>query len=244
MKMTALDASQKIRALANPGKAKILSGFFKTGPGQYGEGDKFLGVMVPQTRNIAQQFLELPLPELQKLIRSPWHEERLLGLIILVLRSKRCKTERERKTYFDFYIRQMRWINNWDLVDLTAVDVIGGYLWDKPTDILLKWVKSKRLWDRRVAVLATFYFIRKGRFDESLRLSEMLLKDEEDLMHKAVGWMLREMGKRDEKKLLAFLESHAAHMPRTMLRYSLEKLSEPQKRRYMAYRSRSTGSLS
>jgi 3-methyladenine DNA glycosylase AlkD len=184
------------------------------------------------------------LPELQKLIHSPWHEERLLGLIILVLRSKRCKVERERKTYFDFYIRQMRWINNWDLVDLTAVDVIGGYLWDKPTDILLKWVKSKRLWDRRVAVLATFYFIRKGRFDESLRLSEMLLKDEEDLMHKAVGWMLREMGKRDEKKLLAFLESHAAHMPRTMLRYSLEKLSEPQKRRYMAYRSRSTGSLS
>jgi 3-methyladenine DNA glycosylase AlkD len=244
MKRTALDASQKIRALANPGKAKILSGFFKTGPGQYGEGDKFLGVMVPQTRNIAQQFLELPLPELQKLIHSPWHEERLLGLIILVLRSKRCKVERERKTYFDFYIRQMRWINNWDLVDLTAVDVIGGYLWDKPTDILLKWVKSKRLWDRRVAVLATFYFIRKGRFDESLRLSEMLLKDEEDLMHKAVGWMLREMGKRDEKKLLAFLESHAAHMPRTMLRYSLEKLSEPQKRRYMAYRSRSTGSLS
>jgi len=244
MKMTALDASKKMKALANPRKAKILSSFFKTDPGQYGEGDKFLGVMVPQTRYIARQYLELPLPELQKLIRSPWHEERLLGLIILVLRSKRCKAERERKTYFNFYIRQMRWINNWDLVDLTAVEVIGGYLWDKPKDCLFKWVKSQRLWDRRVAVLATFYFIRKGRVDESLRLSEMLLEDEEDLMHKAVGWMLREIGKRDEKSLLLFLDSHAAHMPRTMLRYSLEKLSEPRKRHYMACRSRTNNSLS
>jgi 3-methyladenine DNA glycosylase AlkD len=227
------DAIRDMRRLANPTKARLLTGFFKTGPGQYGEGDKFLGVMVPQTRAIAREYSELSYLELKRLMRSSWHEERLLALIILVQRVMKNPTEVERKRVFEFYVAHMPWINNWDLVDLSAPQVVGGYLWDHPKAVLWKWSVSSRLWDRRVAVLATFAFIRKGRFDENLRLAEKLMRDPEDLMHKAVGWMLREVGKRDEKVLLLFLDKNAGRMPRTMLRYSIERLTEFQKQRYM-----------
>jgi len=230
-----LAASRSLRALADPQKARILSGFFKTGKGQYGEGDRFLGVKVPQTRSVAKRFAEMPFPGLSRLLSSPWHEERLLALLILVGMVGKKATFDLRKAVFDFYVKRMSFINNWDLVDLSAPQVVGRYLWDHPEErpLLDRWARSPRLWDRRVAVVSTLALIREGRFDETLRLAKVLLVDREDLMHKAVGWMLREVGKRDEKALLGFLDRHAPQMPRTMLRYSLERLSRARKLRYM-----------
>ena len=230
---TAAQASGDLRRLANPRKAKLLAGFFKTGPGQYGAGDKFLGVMVPQTRTVAKRHRDLSLPEVSKLLRSPWHEERLLALLILVDRAGRAGSDRPTAECYRFYVRHMRYINNWDLVDLTAPQIIGAYLADKPKGILFRWVRSKRLWDRRVAVLATFWFVRERRFTETLRLARVLLRDREDLMHKAGGWMLREVGKRDEKALRRFLDQNASRMPRTMLRYSLERLKPGARKHYL-----------
>jgi 3-methyladenine DNA glycosylase AlkD len=235
MQLTAVKASRTLHSLANPDKARILSGFFKTGKGQYGEGDRFLGVMVPQTRSVAKTHRDLPLLELDKLIRSPWHEERLLALIILVQRVLNKPSDLERKQTYDFYVKHMDYINNWDLVDLSAPQVVGGYLWEHPAErgILDRWINSERLWDRRVAILATFTFIRQGHFNKTLRLAQPLLEDPEDLLHKAVGWMLREVGKRDKHVLMGFLDRHASRMPRTMLRYSLEKLNPSERRSYM-----------
>ena len=232
-RLTARQASHALRRYAKPRKAKLLGGFFKTGPGQYGEGDRFLGVMVPQTRAVAKLYRALPFPEVSKLLHSPWHEDRLLALLVLVDRTGRAESDRFRAECYRFYVRHMKFINNWDLVDLTAPQVVGAYLAGKPKGILFRWARSKLLWDRRVAVLATFWFIRERRFKEALRLARMLLRDREDLMHKAVGWMLREMGKRDEKVLRGFLDQNASRMPRTMLRYSLEKFNPAVRKHYM-----------
>jgi len=236
VKPTWKSASREIRSLANPRQAGFLMGFFKTGKGEYGEGDRFLGLKVPQVRAVARAYLDLSWRDLDRLVRSPYHEERLLALVIVADRAARAPDTATRKACYAFYVGHMKWINNWDLVDVTAGKVVGAWLWDHPRGVLFTWARSTRLWDRRVAVLATSHFIARGRFNETIRLSRLLLNDREDLMHKAVGWMLREVGKRDDKVLLKFLDRHAGVMPRTMLRYAVEKLPKKTRLGYMALR--------
>ncbi len=220
-----------LRKTANPEKAKTLQRFFKTGVGEYGEGDIFLGVTVPQTREIVKEFWrETPLAEVQELLNSGIHEERLTGLLILVAKYQKSDEE-HRKLIYNFYLQNTRNVNNWDLVDLTAPNIVGNFLLDKNRKILYKLAKSKNLWERRIAVVSCFAFIRNNDFKDTLKLSEILLGDKEDLIHKAAGWMLREIGKRDVSVLKNFLEQHCKNMPRTMLRYSIEKFDE-EKRKY------------
>jgi len=215
--------------LANPTQAKHLQRFFKTGPGQYGEGDVFLGIKVPQTRQIAKKYSELPLNEISALLNSKIHEERLTALLILVSNFQKNPT----KEIFDFYLSQTKNINNWDLVDLTAHKIVGAFLEDKPREILYKLVRSSSLWERRIAIISTFHFIHDNDFKDSLALAKILLNDPHDLMHKAVGWMLREIGKCDQPVLESFLKKHYKSMPRTMLRYSIEKFPEDSRQRYL-----------
>ncbi len=228
----------------NPSKAKILSGFFKTGKGEYGEGDIFLGLTVPQQRELAKKYVDLSLVDIQKLVDSKIHEYRLTGLIILtyqyekISKEKIDEKEREKKKriIFDFYLLNTKNINNWDLVDLSSHEIIGQYLLNKNKEerkVLYKLVKSNHLWEKRIAMISTYAFIRNNDFKDTLAISEILLHDKHDLIHKAVGWMLREMGKRDEKTLKLFLDKHYKSMPRTALRYSLERLSEKDKKNYM-----------
>ncbi len=227
------ETRKEIRSLANSEKAKILVGFFKTGKGQYGEGDKFLGITVPQTRTVAKKYWQLPLAEVLQLLQSAFHEERLAALLILVLQYQKGD-EKQRKKIFQAYLENTQWINNWDLVDLTADRIVGTYLADKPKDLLFKLAESKLLWNRRIAMLATFHEIKNGRSQTTLEIAEKLLNDKEDLMHKAVGWMLREVGKRcSQEEEEKFLQKHAAVMPRTMLRYAIERFEEGKRRQYL-----------
>lgn len=230
--MTSDDLKKDLKKLANPRQAAILSHFFKTGPGEYGEGDIFLGIKVPIQRRIARQYSGLALADLQQLLSSKIHEYRLAALFILVDQFQKAD-EADRKKIYEFYLKNSKNINNWDLVDLTAPKIVGVYLLDRPRAMLYKLARSKNLWERRIAVLATFTFIRVGQFTDILLLAEKLLTDKHDLMHKAVGWMLRELGKRDEKILEVFLEKFYRRMPRTMLRYSIERLGEKRRRHYL-----------
>ncbi|MDD5290449.1 MAG: DNA alkylation repair protein [Patescibacteria group bacterium] len=293
--MTYQKVSQKLKKLANPKKAKNLARFFKTGKGEYGAGDIFLGIMVPEQRKVVKKFRDLPLPEIQKLLNSKFHEERLVGVLILVEQYQSAilpfrrggapstrgrgvviknnnhpgptlrrttppsKGGDRKEEICKFYLKNSRRINNWDLVDLSAPKIVGAYLLNlEPVrrqnkslsagaskgllrsaggktrrKILYQLVKSKNIWERRIAVLATFEFIRNYQFEDSLKLAKILLNDNHDLIHKAVGWMLREIGKRDEKVLRQFLDKYAPKMPRTMLRYSIERLSEKQRQYYL-----------
>lgn len=224
---------QKLRDLGDPEKAKILMGFFKTGPGQYGEGDRFLGIKVPVTRGLAKEFSHLSLTDLAILLRSKIHEERLVSALILVKKSAKAG-EAELESIARFYLENRAGINNWDLVDTSAEHILGRWLFDKPRDLLFELARSKSLWDRRIAILSTFHFIRRGDFGTTLELAKMLLNDDEDLIHKAVGWMLREVGNRSHKAEEDFLKGHAANMPRTMLRYAIEKFPEPLRKKYLA----------
>ncbi len=228
----AAQAAKALRALASPQKAAILQRFFKTGPGEYGEGDQFIGVTVPAARRVAATFSGLSQRDVSRLARSPVHEERLLGLLIWMRQFSRADPK-GRKLIYDLYVRHMPWINNWDLVDISCRDIIGGWLASRSREPLHRWARSKRLWDRRVAIVSTWPFIRDGDVQETLHLALVLLHDKEDLIHKAVGWMLRELGKRDERALRAFLDRHAASMPRTMLRYAIERFPPAQRRRWM-----------
>jgi len=231
--MTADKVKQALKKLANQDKALILAGFFKTGVGQYGQGDKFLGITVPAQRLVAGQFKNLDLKELDKLLKSPYHEHRLTALLILVAKFETAD-QADKKKIVDFYLAHTKFINNWDLVDLTAPKILGAWLTTKPDDKLLNRLAiSKNLWERRIAVLASFAFIKQNKFEPTLVLAKKLLKDSHDLMHKAVGWMLREIGKRDIKVLKNFLNKWASQMPRTMLRYSLEKFDEATRRYYL-----------
>ncbi|MFO0799440.1 MAG: DNA alkylation repair protein [Gemmataceae bacterium] len=230
--MTAEDARSKLKSLASPTAARSAARFFKTGPGQYGEGDTFIGINVPTLRTVARQFRALPPDELEALLNSPVHEERHLALMILVLQVEKCDDAR-RKAAFDFYLRNTRFVNNWDLVDCSAPQVVGGFLLDKPKKLLLKLAKSTSLWERRIAIVSTQHFIRHGRYDDTLAISRMLLEDEEDLIHKATGWMLREVGKKDQSVLEGFLDRHGTVMPRTMLRYAIERFTPDQRRAYL-----------
>lgn len=220
-----------LRSKANPEKAVFLQRFFKAGKGEYAEGDKLLGVTVPEVRAIARKGRDLSLTDIRKLLSSCFHEERLLALLLLVQRFD--KEPDERDTIYRFYLKNTKSINNWDLVDCSAHKIVGRYLEDRPKAILLRLAKSKMLWERRIAILSTFWFIQRGEFREALRVSGVLVKDEEDLIHKAVGWMLREIGKRDRKTEETFLKRHYRRMPRTMLRYAIEKFPESRRKAYL-----------
>jgi 3-methyladenine DNA glycosylase AlkD len=233
---------RRVRELADPRRAVGLQRFFKTGKGQYGEGDKFLGLHVPQIRLLSREFADLPLAEIEKLLESDWHEARLLALVLLANAYRRADS-RIKDQIYRLYLRRTDRINNWDLVDLSAPNVVGAHLSKRSRAPLHKLARSPSLWERRIAIIATHHFIQKREFDDTLRIAEILLRDEEDLMHKAVGWMLREVGKRDERTLLAFLDVHAGVMPRTALRYSIERLSPAQRKRYMKVPRRSSRPL-
>ncbi|MFA7314424.1 MAG: DNA alkylation repair protein [Candidatus Magasanikbacteria bacterium] len=226
----------ELKNLANPTKAKLLSGFFKTGKNQYGEGDKFIGITVPEQRKIAKKYYEkISFGDLQKILENKIHEYRLTALIILCYKYEKTKDENLKKEIYNFYIKNLQFVNNWDLVDVTTPNIVGNYLFynQNKKNIIYKLVKSKNLWERRVAILATFKFIREKQFEDSLKISEILLFDNHDLIHKAVGWMLREIGKRDTKVLIKFLNQHTTKMPRTMLRYAIEKFPEEIRKNYL-----------
>lgn len=221
-----------VKQKANKRQAEILQRFFKTGPGEYGEDDIFHGIKVPVQRTIAKQFQHLPLNDLQILLKSKVHEERLIALLILVLKFKYAN-ETVREKLFKFYLNNSERINNWDLVDLSADKIVGAFLIDKDKLLLFKLAKSSNLWERRIAMISTFYFIKNGIFDFTFQIAELLLNDEHDLIHKAVGWMLREIGKRDLEPEEEFLKLHYKQMPRTMLRYAIEKFPESKRQAYL-----------
>ena len=231
--MPLVEFKKEYKELANPAQAKILQGFFKTGPGQYGEGDIFLGIKVPVLRQAIKKYYDLDFKDLHELLKSRIHEYRLSAVFILVKLFEKSN-EAGREKIYNFYLKNSKNINNWDLVDLSAPNIVGQYLLAKNRKILYTLIKSKNLWKRRIAVLATFAMIRKKDFKDVLKIAERLLKDEHDLIHKAVGWMLRETGKRDVKILKKFLNKHCQKMPRLMLRYALEKFSAEEKKKYLA----------
>ncbi len=227
-------ARAELRAQGSPARAQAAARFFKTGPGQYGEGDVFLGVSVPATRVIARAHSDLSLAELRTLLRSPVHEERMLALVVLVTQYARGD-EAARAERFVFYLANLERVNNWDLVDTSAAPIVGAQvLTTRDRRLLPRLARSKVMWERRVAMVATFAFIRAGDAATALAIAELLLDDPHDLMHKAVGWMLREVGKRvDEDALRGFLERHAAAMPRTALRYAIERFSPAERKRWL-----------
>lgn len=227
----------RLRSLARPKRAKVYQRFFKTGPGEYGEGDRFLGLTVPQLRKIATEFAATPLGELAGLLRSPIHEERLVALFILVRHFARGAAA-ERAAIFRFYFRHVRGVNNWDLVDASAPYIVGPFLAGRSRAPLYRLTRSGNLWERRIAILATQHFIRSGQFGDTLRIAAILLRDEHELIHKAVGWMLREVGKRDLATEERFLRRHHRLMPRTMLRYAIERFPERKRLAYLHGRVR------
>ena len=211
-------------------KKVVLPRFFKTGKGQYGEGDMFLGVTVPNIREIAKEFKDVNFDIIEKLIHSPWHEMRMCALLILVNNSKKEVT----KDTFDFYLSQTKHINNWDLVDLSAPQIVGKFLLDKERDILYRLAESDLLWDNRIAIVSTLTFIRNNDLDDTYKLSLKMMNHKHDLMHKSIGWMLREAGKRDTQRLYDFVQDYKNIMPRTMLRYSIEKFDKETRKELMS----------
>jgi 3-methyladenine DNA glycosylase AlkD len=223
-----------LRSHATPERATSNEWFFKTGPGEYGEGDVFLGLTVPDTRKVSKKYVAAPFTVIEQLLDSKYHEERLCGLLILVEQTKKADEKTLRRIY-TFYIKHRKRVNNWDLVDLSAHKIVGRYLheYTQPRDVLYKYAHSKDLWEKRIAVLATFWFISKNDFKDSLAIAEILLHDTHDLIHKAVGWMLREVGRKDIKAEEEFLQKHYKTMPRTMLRYAIEKFPEEKRQHYL-----------
>ena len=226
------EIQQELEQYIDPVKREYLPNFFKTGKGQYGEGDKFLGIVVPNTRIVAKRHKDAPFEVMAELLQSEWHEGRLCALLMLVERFKKCD-ENGKKEIFDFYLAQTARINNWDLVDLSAPGIVGEYLKDNPRDVLYRLADSDLLWDQRIAVVSTYTLIKNNDFIDILALSERLLYHKHDLMQKAVGWMLREMGKRDKDLLVQFLEKYCKTMPRTTLRYAIEKFPEDERKEFM-----------
>jgi len=227
------DLRGAIRAEADPERAAGVARFFKTAPGDYGAGDKFLGIPVPVLRKIARANRELSRADTLELLQSPWHEERLLALLILVDAHKRAKPD-EQLALHRAYLANTMYVNNWDLVDSSAEELVGSHIGAKGTRMLERLARSKSLWERRIAIIATFSTIKQDEFQPTLLIAEQLLDDEHDLIHKAVGWMLRETGNRDIDTERAFLDRHAATMPRTALRYAIEKFDEKERKKYMA----------
>ena len=224
---------KQLRAAASPARRKVNEGYFKTGAGEYAEGDKFIGLGVPSLRALAREHHALSLRDATTLLKSQWHEERALALLILVRQYQRGDDDTKAAIH-SLYLRNTKHINNWDLVDVSAEHIIGPHLPRGKRGLLVRLAKSKDLWERRIAILSTFHYIKAGEFDDALRIATIHLTDDEDLIHKATGWMLREIGDRDRRVEEAFLRMHAARMPRTMLRYAIEKFPEPLRRKYMA----------
>ena len=222
-----------LNSVADPVKAKLLSRYFKTGKGQYGEGDMFIGITVPKIREIAHLFVDANLPDIQELLKSKIHEYRLTALEILVAKYEKTKDEKLKEKIYKFYLRNTKHINNWDLVDLSCSYIVGDYLLDKDRKVLYKLAKSKNLWERRIAIISTQAFIRIEQHKDTFALATMLLNDKHDLIHKAVGWMLREVGKRVSKEReMKFLDKYAKKMPRIMLSYAIEHFSAKEKNYY------------
>jgi len=234
--MQSSDVRKALKFLANPVKAEFLKRFFKTAPGQYGHGDIFLGITVPEQREVAKEFIKLPLTEVMNLLDSKIHEERLTALLILTSQYKKAK-DPEKEKIVKAYLKNVKFINNWDLVDSSAPKILGEWLMDKDRSILYKLARSKNIWERRIAILSTFAFIYNGEYKDTFAIAEILLKDEEDLMHKAIGWMLREVGKRVSiDKLRSFLKQHATTLPRTALRYAIEHMDPEERKKWMEKR--------
>ncbi len=228
-----VNLKKDLEKLRNLKKAKLLAGFFKTGEGEYGEGDVFLGLSSRQIKDLAKKYLkEIDFDNLQKLLNSGIHEHRMIVLRILVLKYEKGDSS-ERKRVFNFYLKNTKNINNWDLVDVSAHKIIGHYLLDKDRKMVYKLARSKNLWEKRISIISTFSFIKENDFEDSLKISEILLNDDHDLIHKAVGWMLREIGKRDQKREEMFLKKYYKKMPRTMLRYAIEKFDDRKRKIYL-----------
>lgn len=225
-----------MRGLGSATRARHSLRFFRTAPGEYGAGDRFLGLTVPQVRELCRQHAALPLPRVRELLRSRWHEARLLALLILVRAYERGDA-RQQARIAKLYLANLAWVNNWDLVDSSAHLILGPYLARRERGLLDRLARSPDLWRRRIAMIATFHYIRQDDFRDALRIARALLRDKHDLIHKASGWMLREIGKRDEPTLRSFLDRHAAQMPRTMLRYAIERLPTGSRSRYLKLRS-------
>lgn len=223
---------KKIKLLASPEVSKTMQWFFKTGRGEYGEGDQFIGLKVPTQRKLAREFRDLNLKEIKILLHSPVHEERLISLFILVERYEKGDDKLKQKI-FSFYVSNRKGVNNWDLVDLSAPKIVGKHLLNRDKVLLFNFALSKNLWERRIAVLSTYEFIQYNEYTTTLRIAEILLQDKQDLIHKAVGWMLREIGKRDINAEESFLKIHYKLMPRTMLRYAIEKFPELKRKKYL-----------
>jgi 3-methyladenine DNA glycosylase AlkD len=232
MTLTADAIRKRLRAHAMPENVAILQRFFKTGPGEYGEGDRFIGVKVPGIRTVCRECRGVRMSEVRPLLRSPIHEERMLALLILVDAFARGTPDAQRRIY-DFYLDHTRYINNWDLVDLSAAPIVGRWLRDRSKAPLTRLARSKSLWERRIAIIATHDGIRMREFDETFRVADLLLSDPQDLIHKAVGWMLREVGNRDGAAERRFLASRYTTMPRTMLRYAIEKFPQAERIKYL-----------
>ncbi|MBU1202569.1 DNA alkylation repair protein [Patescibacteria group bacterium] len=232
------DLIKELKKYSSLERQKTNQWFFKTGQGQYGEGDKFIGITVPNTRLVARQFLDLSFIELAKLIKSPIHEIRLVAILILVEKSKqarRFKDSKSQKKILDFYLQYSHYVNNWDLVDLSVHYILGQAILDglESKQILYKYAKSENLWQRRMSIVSTWIFIREGKLDDCFRLSKILLKDKEDLMYKAVGWMLRESWKKDSVRVEKFLQVNYKNLPRTTLRYAIEKMQESKRKKFL-----------
>ena len=227
------ELEREMLTLADKDRAKNLSWYFKTGKGQYGEGDKFLGLNVPQQRSLVKKYT-LTLPEIKTLLVSPWHEHRLTALLSLVKNYNQTKITTEKREIVHFYLKNAKKINNWDLVDLSAPNILGDYLLSNDRTVLYKLANSKNLWEKRISILATFSFIRNKDYTDTLKIAEILINDTHDLIHKAVGWMLREVGKKNQPVEEKFLDKYYTTMPRTMLRYSIEKFSDIKRKHYMA----------
>jgi 3-methyladenine DNA glycosylase AlkD len=230
--MTAAVIRRRLRAHADPSRVAVLQSFFKTGPGEYAEGDRFIGVKVPGLRQVCRECRGAGLDVIDQLLGSRVHEERLVALLLLNDAFKSADTDARRRIYV-FYLSRTGCINNWDLVDCSAPHIVGAWLQDRDRAPLRKLARSPLLWDRRIAIVATQHFIRRGEVDDTFAIARLLLKDREDLIHKATGWMLREAEKRDPAAARAFLDAHAAAMPRTMLRYAIERFAEPERQRYL-----------
>ena len=229
---TLKELEKELEKNADKEKAKVLQRFFKTGKGDYGEGDIFIGLTAPQIKEIAKRYKELSLNDLQTLLSSKVHEKRTVAISILVSKYGKSKEEAKKEIY-DFYLKNTKNINNWDLVDISAPNIVGDYLFDKDRKRLYELAKSDNLWERRIAIVSTLYFIRKEQLEDTFKIAELLMKDKHDLIHKATGWMLREAGKRDLKIEEEFVKKHCKIMPRTMLRYSIEKFPEELRQKYL-----------
>lgn len=232
--MTLEDLQTELAALADPERAKSLASFFKTGKGEYGEGDQFLGIRVPLQRKLAHRYVDLSLVDVARLLKSPIHEHRFTAAEILVAQYEKATGEAIAEKIFKFYLRHAKRFNNWDLVDTSAPYIVGAHLLERPRDPLYQLARSASIWERRIAIVATFAFLRSGDLEDTFRIAALLLSDRHDLIHKAVGWALREAGRTSRKRLLAFLRKNYTSIPRTTLRYAIEHLPDRQRRQVLA----------